>query len=124
MSWRAKIASISARSASLIVQPTAPTLSSTSATVRQPTSAVLTAGCEIAQRSASCGEALVVAVGDALQLVHRAHVVLELLRTEERGEDLDRAHVALARPPVGAAEVVVLGERAGEQPVARASRTP
>ena len=67
--WRAKIASISARSASLIDQPTAPTLSSTSATVRQPTSAVLTAGCEIAQRSASCGEALVVARRDALQLV-------------------------------------------------------
>src|SRR5262249_18319020 len=56
--WRSKIASISARSASLIDQPTAPALSSTSATVRQPTSAVLTAGCEIAQRSASCGRLL------------------------------------------------------------------
>ena len=42
----------------MIDQPTAPTLSSTSAMLRQPTSAVLTAGCEIAQRSASCGRLL------------------------------------------------------------------
>ena len=52
---RAKMASISARSASSIVQPRAPTLSSTSATVRQPTSDVLTPGCDVVQRSASCG---------------------------------------------------------------------
>jgi hypothetical protein len=58
MPWRSKRPSISARSSSLIDQPTAPTLSSTSATVRQPTSAVLTAGCERAHRSASCGRLL------------------------------------------------------------------
>src|SRR5262249_39884273 len=53
--WRAKTASISARSVSSIVQPTAPTSSSTSARVRQPTSDVLTPGRDVVQRSASCG---------------------------------------------------------------------
>src|SRR5262249_24000304 len=53
--WRAKIASISRMSSSASGDPSAPTLSSTPPTVRQPTSAVLTIGFEIAQRSASCG---------------------------------------------------------------------
>src|SRR5262249_47031119 len=53
--WRAKIASISRRSFSAIDQPTAPTLSSTSRTVRQPTSAVLMSGFAVVQRRASCG---------------------------------------------------------------------
>src|SRR5512133_657698 len=104
MSWCSKIASISARSASAIDQPMAPTLSSTSATVRQPTSAVLTAGCEIAPRRATCG-----------RLLSSPDAPGKRLRAEPRVEEPDRAHLPLPGAPVRGAEVHVLGEGAREQ---------
>ena len=99
-----------------MVQPTAPALSSTSATVRQPTSAVLIAGMRQGPGQCELGQALVVLRGDALQLLDRVDVAWERVGSEERVEELDRAHLALAGPPVLRAEVHVLGEGAGEQP--------
>src|SRR5215469_10094474 len=59
--------------------------------------------------------------GEPFQLFHHAEVPREALWTEERVEELDRAHFVRAGTPVVRAEVRLLGERARQETIGERS---
>src|SRR5262249_9579999 len=62
-------------------------------------------------------ETAAVTGGEAFQLLHHAQVAREALGAEERVEELDRAHLIRACPPVVGAAARAWGERARHQAV-------